>query len=223
MFGKYPMRAVKALTSAKWKAHFSQYGEDIIIHKQFPKGKIGRYIDLGAFHPFHFSNTAFLWLRGWSGINVDANPNSIKLFEKVRPDDINMFGAVVSSEIASKQSTIAIHLPSDDINTSGTCDPEIAEQLDYGKKVEVPAITVADIIKANGDHEVDFLNIDLEGFDAIAVSEIDFNAFRPKVICIEDYSKDVHELMESKITQKLTSVGYRLIARVGPSAIFQCD
>lgn len=37
-------RIIKAFLSGKTKAHFSKYGEDIVIHKLFPRKKILAYM-----------------------------------------------------------------------------------------------------------------------------------------------------------------------------------
>jgi len=215
-------RIIKTLFSGKTKVHFGQYGEDIIIHKFFHRKKTdGVYVDIGAFHPFYLSNTAYLWLKGWSGINVDANPNSIKQFERVRSSDVNIFGAVVPSETAKNDSSIAIYIPDNNtINAMGTCDTRLAEERSFSNKINVPTISVSDIFNQLKGKEIDFLNIDIEGLDEVVLDEIDFNSHQPKVICIEDYSSNLSELLNSVITTKLTSVGYSLKARVGPSSIF---
>jgi FkbM family methyltransferase len=215
-------RTLRALFSGRTKGHFGQYGEDIVIRKMFPRNQTtGTYVDIGAFHPFYFSNTAYLWLKGWSGINVDANQNSIRLFERVRPSDTNVLGAVVSSELAKTQKTVQIFLPEDRINAMGTCDAATAAERGYSRSVEIPAITVASILQQVRGREIDFLNIDIEGLDEVVLSEIDFQTHRPKVICVEDYSGDVQAASTSRIAAKLASVGYTMKARVGPSSIFQ--
>jgi FkbM family methyltransferase len=217
-------RILKVLLYRKIKGHFSQYGEDIVIHKMFPRNKkTGTYVDIGAYHPFKFSNTAYLWLMGWSGVNVDANHKSIKLFKRVRPSDINIFGAVVSSEIAKNHSTVPIYSLGDNIHAMGTCDTATADERGYSKAFDVPTHTINSILEQTPNREIDFLNIDIEGLDQTVLSEIDFNIFLPKVICIEDYANDVSAALISTITTKLVSAGYSMKARVGPSSIFQLN
>ncbi len=81
---KFP-RVLKMLGAGVFRLHFSQYGEDVILHKLFGrKFSNGFYVDIGAHHPFRQSNTAYLWMMGWRGINVDANENSIAAFNKTR-------------------------------------------------------------------------------------------------------------------------------------------
>ena len=68
---------------------YSQNGEDLILN-QFLKIKKRFFIDVGAHHPIRFSNTYLFYKKGWSGINIDAMPGSMYLFNKLRPKDINM-------------------------------------------------------------------------------------------------------------------------------------
>ena len=71
---------------------YSQTGEDIIINFIFNARGISypSYLDIGAFHPYELSNTYFFYKKGSKGINIEPNPNSIQLFEELRPFDINL-------------------------------------------------------------------------------------------------------------------------------------
>ena len=61
---------------------FSQEGEDLILNELFKNSSKGIYIDIGAFDPWRFSNTAFFYSKGWCGLNVDARPGFKALFDK---------------------------------------------------------------------------------------------------------------------------------------------
>ena len=73
----------------------SVHGEDIIL-SACVKQKEGFYVDIGAHHPSRKSNTKIFYDRGWSGINVEANPAAIPAFERDRPRDINLNCAVTN-------------------------------------------------------------------------------------------------------------------------------
>ena len=66
---------------------FSQFGEDLIVSSYFPPDYIGLYVDVGAFHPYKFSNTMLLYKKRWSGLNIDCDQNKINEFKKIRPRD----------------------------------------------------------------------------------------------------------------------------------------
>lgn len=72
---------------------YSQWGEDLVIEKFF-KNKIGKYVDIGCFHPIRHSNTCLLYNKGWRGTNIDLNPTSIELFNIVRREDKNILATL---------------------------------------------------------------------------------------------------------------------------------
>ncbi|WP_211321611.1 hypothetical protein [Pedobacter cryoconitis] len=53
---------------------YSQEGEDMIYRSCFENRKHykGFYIDVGAHHPYRFSNTVHFYQNGWRGINIEA-------------------------------------------------------------------------------------------------------------------------------------------------------
>ena len=83
-----------------WKGfanvYYSQSGEDIIIGNFFQNKNKGFFVDVGAYHPKHYSNTYLLYKNGWRGINIEPNPASIKLFNKYRKNDINLQTGVLN-------------------------------------------------------------------------------------------------------------------------------
>ena len=165
-------RILKFIHQGSLRIHFSQYGEDVILHKLFgSKFSRGFYIDVGAHHPFRQSNTAYLWLLGWNGVNVDANRRAIELFKRVRPDDVNLWSAVVDEATASQHSEITLH-SNVDLDLGATCDPELAKQRGTTRSEVVPCTSLSAIINQYGAQNggvIDLLNIDIEGFDEKAV------------------------------------------------------
>ena len=63
------------------RASYGFESEDIFINKYLKNIDKGFYVDIGAFNPIRGSNTYLLYQKGWSGINVDADENSIKMFQ----------------------------------------------------------------------------------------------------------------------------------------------
>lgn len=76
---------------------YSLFGEDLVVRSHFSENfdnSTGRFIDVGAFHPFELSNTMLLSQLGWRGINIDYDQVKISRFEKLRPRDQNIYAAV---------------------------------------------------------------------------------------------------------------------------------
>lgn len=213
------------MTTGGVKVHTGQWAEDVLIRKIVGHIIKGRYLDLGAYHPFIHSNTAGLWLKGWSGVNVDANPNSIRLFEQTRSEDINIWAAVLPANQIDDNRKIMLSIPDTQdnkqgISAKGSCQKDIIETREMTKKIEVPALSVAEIIEKSNIDRVDYLNVDIEGLDEAILKEFDFKLYRPLVISVEDYARNIHEIVASEITQHMLKNDYELVARAGPTSIF---
>jgi len=155
---------------------YSQWGEDIIINNYF-KNKIGKYVDIGCFHPIRHNNTCLLYNRGWHGINIDLNPASIDFFNLIRKKDINI-NAAISNESNQEKKIYFEHY----FSTVNSFYPKHLDNLgvNYTEQI-VKTKKFSDIVKTN----FDFLNIDCEGEDLKILKSIDLKIYTPKLICIE--------------------------------------
>ena len=77
---------------------YSFESEDIYICENLKNINKGFYVDIGAFNPIRGSNTYLLYKKGWSGINIDADDYSIKMFKILRMRDYNFNLALSSSK-----------------------------------------------------------------------------------------------------------------------------
>ena len=92
------------------KQSYSLSNVDLIVDRLFKNKEKGIYIDVGCNHPIKYNNTYLLHKRGWVGINVDLDKESIIEFNKFRKSDFN-YQAVVSS------SNKLFELPSSSVRT----------------------------------------------------------------------------------------------------------
>ena len=217
-----------ALLRGQIKAHTGQYGEDVIIKKLFEsKKKNGFYVDLGANHPFEHSNTAWFWLNGWSGINVDANQKSIAIFNKIRRNDINLNFAIIPAEKYKRGiRKIDLYFSNQVREVKGntktaTVHKETADKRGFKKKQNVDAIDINTLFNIYKITEIDFLNIDIEGFDEEVLLDLDFNKTKINIIAVEDYLFDLSPNNQSKITTFMLENNFVFKARVGPTSIFE--
>lgn len=209
------------LTGSFSRPYYSQWGEDIVLTGLFSGQKRGFYVDVGAYHPFHYSNTALLYKRGWRGINVDPNPASIVLFKMHRADDRNLnYG--VSEEAGEKPYYIFNH---QSCNTFSKAQKEVMQKKSFIRFLEERPIACAalqQIIDAHAKGKtIDFLNVDVEGMSMEVLRSLDFNKSVPKVICVEDDDFDfAKEGYGSVIFSYLHKRGYTLHSKVGRSTIY---
>ena len=66
------------------KKSYSISNVDLILERIFSRIKNGVYIDIGCNHPIKYNNTYLLHKKGWKGINIDLDIESIKEFKKFR-------------------------------------------------------------------------------------------------------------------------------------------
>jgi len=208
---------------------FSQEGEDLILRRIFHRKADGFYVDVGAHHPQCFSNTYVFYLKGWRGINIDAMPGSMAEFERIRPRDINLEVAV--SDRPEKLTYFQFATPG--INTFSR---EIMEQrLDYGdgpaSDFKYELVAPAEIATRRLDaileerlpagQGVDFLNIDVEGFEMAVLNSCDWSKFRPTVVLIEESSLlTLENLAASPIVSFMSERGYAPFCRTPLTLIF---
>jgi hypothetical protein len=74
--------------------------------------------------------------------------------------------------------------------------------------------------KSNFGGNFDFLNVDIEGFDEVAISDINSWPEKPKILMIEIYSRDMVELLARPSVHMLMNAGYLLVERMGHTAVF---
>lgn len=198
---------------------FSQAGEDLIIrnffYERLNEGQKGFFVDIGAFHPYKYSNTYYLYRGGWRGISIDARPNSMKLFNQLRPEDTNLEIAISDTVGESEyydfgDLSAGINTMSTDyIDKLGTAS-EIKES--YNLKTR-PLDSVFDEFVPDGT-EIDFMNIDIEGMEAKVLASNNWSKFRPKLIACEVYGFSLAEIAEEPVSKLLHSKDYEIYARV---------
>lgn len=210
------------LTNDFGKKYYSQYGEDIILERLFSGQKRGFYVDVGAYHPMHYSNTYLLYKKGWSGVNIDPNPNSICLFNWHRRRDTNLnYG--ISERFTLKPYFVFNH------QSCNTFSPKQKSlMLDRSfikiiKETKVKCVPLQEILNKQAPKSIDMLNVDVEGMNMEVIRSMDWSTVRPKVICIEDDYFDFENMENfgSEIFSFLTKQSYALHSKVGLTCIYK--
>jgi FkbM family methyltransferase len=205
------------------KYYYSQHGEDVLLGSFFSLNERGLYVDIGAHHPFRFSNTFLFYKLGWRGINIDAKPGSKALFDRHRPRDINL-----EVGIAKSVGELRYYMFKESaLNTFSVAE---AKRLKgRGHKIEDSIIVetkpLRDILALHLEdkQEIDFFSIDVEGFDLQVLESNDWKRYVPKFVLAEENRKSsVDEiLLDNPIYEYLHSLGYRLIAKTYNTLVFR--
>lgn len=204
-------------------SYYSQEGEDVILARIFEGKKRGFYIDVGAHHPIRFSNTYKFYKMGWRGINIDAMPGSMKLFQEIRPSDINLEVPISNTE----QELLFYIFNEPALNTFVAEEAEKKDGLRSYKIVEKKKLKTTTLDKIVAQHvakgtAIDFLSIDAEGFDFNVLKSLDITVNVPEVIVIEEFNNGINDILaNSEINKYLEKKGYLFFAKTFNTLFFR--
>lgn len=208
--------------SARWyvQKSYAQEGEDLVLTKLMNFQQNGFYIDVGAHHPRRFSNTYYFYKRGWRGINIDATPGSMKLFDKKRKRDAN-----VEVPISASPQVLTYHIFEE--GAYNTFSPELAERnknlTSLVKEVNLTTKKLSEVLDQHipQGQEIDFFSIDVEGFDLEVLQSNDWNKYKPRFILIEEHHFDLENFSSSQMYIFLKERNYHLAAKTGNTLFFE--
>lgn len=204
-----------------FRCSYSQEGEDMILARLFENVRAGFYVDVGACHPKRFSNTYFFYLRGWRGINIDASSGTAKLFNSCRPKDINLEAAV-----SDKKEILAYYIFNEPALNGFS--KELSEYRNQKgnfkiigeKKIETSTLKEIFSRLLPQGQLIDFLSVDVEGFDLQVLRSNDWNKYRPKKVLAEDCGKSLENIMNSEIYRFMKNINYNFIAKTANTLFF---
>jgi FkbM family methyltransferase len=214
------------LNNRRGIASFGQEGEDRVLASLLFKVHGARlpdegfYVDVGAHDPFRFSNTYFFYKRGWSGINIDAAPNSMRRFAKHRPRDLNLELGVGRARASAP--FYVFNEPA-----LNTFDLELAKSRCIGswkitREVSVDILPLRDIFSRymTKGRRIDFITIDVEGRDMDVLDSNDWLAYRPMVVAIEILGKSIADAARDPVANFLADQNYVFYAKTVNTAFF---
>lgn len=203
---------ILAIEAGHVKVSFSQLGEDGILWWLFNDRANGFYVDVGCHHPYKFSNTAILHLcNGWNGINIDMDQRSIDAFNNIRPNDINLCIAI-GAESGQMEASFFKEGAVNSLDPGAASNPQWAHSFEEKRLVDVRPLR--DILKEHlpEGKQIDFLNIDAEGFDYAVLTSNDWSRYKPEVIAIEAHGFDPANPQGNATFDMLSQLGYSLIS-----------
>jgi FkbM family methyltransferase len=202
---------------------FSQCGEDLLIDHIFKLRGIRHpsYLDIGAFHPWRLSNTAYFYLNGSRGVNVEPNPNLILAFHNERPLDVNL-----NVGIGEAEGVLDFYEISDrTLSTFSKKEADACAANGQGIAAvhQVQVITLANVLAQAGlDQFPDFLSLDVEGLEEEILRGLGTQHQYPKVICVEtaEYSPTGSGAKRTDLIAFIERKGYYLYADTNLNSIF---
>jgi FkbM family methyltransferase len=176
---------------------YSQHNEQLII-EEFFQGRLGTFLDIGAFDGLNFSNTLRLLELGWSGILVEpATTNFLNLEKNLKDKEIpfSQYQLINSAVVPNyfKKSTVFFEA----LHSNGYGSAVSSFSKDWiDNFVEMSDITEINPTSVKIEHVSDFFNqvgydfnfitIDVEGLSYELLVSIDWKKFKSlELLCIE--------------------------------------
>ena len=214
------------LKKLKFIRSFSQEGEDLIIDRIFKKNNILYkeiyYLDIGAGHPIKYSNTFYFYIRGAKGISIDAFKKNIQLHKIFRPVDISL-NLLIGNE--NKLINYYYFSQSELNTTSQERIEELKKHNIFSNNTNIvdqtSVRTLFEKILKKEASKVNFFNIDIEGGEPEVLNNIDWEIFKPNIICAEIISDNMRQVYEHDTYKLLISKGYEVYSKLYNSVIFK--
>tara|TARA_B100000795_G_C22742052_1_gene415786 strand:- start:84 stop:839 length:756 start_codon:yes stop_codon:yes gene_type:complete len=183
----------------KLKKSYSNWGIDMMADFYFRDKKKGIYIDVGCHHSFLNNNTYPLYKRGWNGINIDIDFNTIDSFNFFRKNDHNMQVAV--SDKIGEADLFFFHNRAAK-NTLCKDNGNNAKEI---KKVRTNTLNNIIADSKFSKNFIDFISIDVEGHELNVLKGFDFKKYKPKLVVLELIQPEIKEFFHQKINNVLKS------------------
>lgn len=171
----------------RWLVDNEQGRIDIKILPYLQNIEKGFFVEAGALDGLFMSNTKILEDLGWNGLLIEPSPKAAKkCLENRKNPVINC--ALVSKDFKEEKATGDFFFDGEEGIGAWS---GIHKNL-YGLKasMSVPAYTLDKILKEMNVSKVDFLSLDVEGYEMEALKGIDFTTTEISFILVEVNLKD---------------------------------
>jgi FkbM family methyltransferase len=197
---------------------YSQYGQDYyVLHKVFAGRRSGIFVDIGGNHPIECSNSYLLERHGWTGLAVEPQRalNALWPLHRKTP----CLDCVVGPEPGE---VVFVEAGPEAHGLSGV--EGYNKVQDAAQRRVVPQRRLDAILLEHGIHRVDYLSIDVEGYELEVLRSLDLERIDVRLIGLENDTGFRHlpvlgkrlgrELGNNTIRSYLRQRGYTQVARI---------
>ena len=205
---------VKKINEVHSVAVFSQDGEEVFLREFFGNKNIGFYVDVGAYHPFRFSNTAWAYEKGWNGINIEPNIEGYNKFIYLRENDINLNCGISESEC------ILPYFEFEEGAYNTFSQENILADKEVKRISQIPMRRLDSIFSEYHVKKIDFLDIDVEGNELDVLHSNNWELYRPTIVLCEQ-KVGIEDIICSDIYSFMKQNGYEAVSKYNRTVIYK--
>jgi FkbM family methyltransferase len=187
---------------------YSQNDEELIIRDYFQDRRGGTFLDVGANDYKANSTTYYLEERlGWGGVAIDAIADYAEGYRKFRPK--TTFVPMFVSDVADR--TVDFYVVSANRRLSSgsleVANDHEREGLGH-TTIKVPTTTLNAVLDHVHVTHIDFVSLDIEMYEPMALAGFDIDRFRPELLCVE-----AHPPVAQAVLNYMAEHDYVVVAR----------
>jgi FkbM family methyltransferase len=202
---KLPLWRLSALRRHLFEAfHSDRYSKPANPRIQLTLDRLfdgpGFFIEAGALDGVFESNTYYLEkFRGWSGVLVEPVPDMFRRIAVNRPRAKAFQCALVAEDFPSATVPIAAaHAYSRIVSSDAASGSDV---------VDVPARTLlTSVLDEANPQTIDFLSLDVEGFELNVLGGLDLSRYRPRYMLIECLDKNSRASIDARLADQYRRV-----------------
>ena len=202
---------------------YAQSGEDVIVDVLLESVNVYRptYLELGTNHPRMGNNTFKFYRKGGHGVLVEADASFISKIKRMRPRD-KILNVGVRTDQTKNARFYVFEVSA--LNTFDESEAQLRQQKGIRIKeiIDIPLITINEILAENFMDVPHFLSIDIEGLDLPVLKCLDWKKYPIPIVCVETclYSNTHVRDQVTEIPVFMESVGYFVYANTYINTIF---
>jgi FkbM family methyltransferase len=206
-FGELNSKAIEIINEKKY---YSQYCQDLYLNCFiFQNKEQGFFLDVGGNHPIYINNTIFFERLGWDGLAFEPSEELVELWkEKRKTPCLQMVLGSVDGE-------------QEFIQYDDNCMSGVSGSVNYCGKIEkkyaVKCRRLQDILNERNIKKIDFMSLDVEGYELEVLLGIDFSKVDINCIVVENNRE---KKKVKKIRRFLENNGYEIVARLCVDDVF---
>jgi FkbM family methyltransferase len=203
------------------KKTYAEFETDHIIWENYFLNKVGVMVEVGCADPIIYSMSKLFRDKGWRCIGVEPNPF---FTNKHRMLGNEVYEYAVSTQNATDVDFFMVndyghgHTMTYESFSALKIHEGYIEKHSMPQNIEVIKVktkTLQDILEQDAkiDH-IDFLSVDVEGYELDVIRSLDLTKYKPSVIVLENY------LYDANYNTFMQELGYALIQTIEYNYIY---